>query len=125
MTAVTPHWTLDDIPWEQFDRSKVSKDVLAIIKAAAMVERNGADYGRYLANVFHDDPEFVSTAASWAVEEEQHGVALGRWAELADPDFKLNDRFKHFTELYRIPVNATESVRGSKAAEMCARVASG
>jgi rubrerythrin len=121
MTAQSSHWTLDDIPWERFDRSKVSPDVLAIVKAAAMVERNGADYGRYLANVFHDDPEFKAAAARWAVEEEQHGLALGRWAEMADPAFRLDERFDAFTKLYRIPLEVTESVRGSRAAELCAR----
>jgi len=112
---------LDDIPWERFDRSKVSPHMLAIVKTAAMVERNGADYGRYLANVFHDDAEFCAAAAHWAVEEEQHGMALGRWAEMADPAFKLDERFQDFTQLYRIPVDATESIRGSRAAELCAR----
>ena len=64
---------------------------------------------------------FCEAAAKWAKEEEQHGLALGRWAELADPDFKLDDGFARFTAMYRIPVDATESVRGSRAAELCAR----
>jgi rubrerythrin len=121
MTHVSSHWTLDDIPWSRFDRSKVAPDVLAIVKTAAMVERNGSDYGLYLANVFRDDPEFCAAASAWAKEEEQHGRALGRWAELADPAFKLDERFTRFTQLYRIPVESTESVRGSRAAELCAR----
>ena len=50
-----------------------------------MVEHNGGDYATYLCNVFHDDPEFQDTANRWAQEEVQHGEALARWAELADP----------------------------------------
>ncbi|MGB1875778.1 MAG: hypothetical protein ACPHGY_02470 [Rhodospirillaceae bacterium] len=42
-------WTLDDIPWQDFDPAKVNPEVLKIIKAAALVERNGADYGQYLS----------------------------------------------------------------------------
>ena len=114
-------WSLDSIPWERFDRSKISPDLVAVIKTAAMVERNGSDYGRYLTNVFHDDPAFREAAAQWAKEEEQHGVALGRWAELADPTFKMDDAFARFVAMYRIPVDATQSVRGSRAAELCAR----
>ena len=121
MATTSSKWTLDDIPWARFDRAKVPSNVLAVVKAAAMVERNGSDYGRYLANVFRDDAAFCAAAAAWALEEEQHGLALGRWAEMADPDFKLDDRFQHFTSLYRIPVDSTESVRGSRAAELCAR----
>lgn len=115
------HWTLDDIPWHRFDRSKVNTDLVRVIKTAAMVERNGADYGRYLANVFADDPAFRRVAEAWAVEEEQHGHALGRWAALADPTFDFDVAFARFTHMYRIPVDATQSVRGSRAAELCAR----
>lgn len=114
-------WTLDDIPWQDFEPAKVNGDVLKVIKAAALVERNGADYGQYLANVFHDDAEFQNAAKEWAIEEEQHGRVLGRWAELADPTFNLDTAFAHFTELYKIPIESDESVRGSLAGELCAR----
>ncbi|MSO73366.1 MAG: ferritin-like domain-containing protein [Rhodospirillaceae bacterium] len=114
-------WTLDDIDWPRYDAAKVSPDVLKVIKAAAMVERNGADYGRYLSNVFRDDPAFCAVADAWAAEEEQHGAALGRWAGLADPAFHFDKCFSQFTEMYRIPVDATASVRGSRTAELCAR----
>ena len=121
MTQPLPHWTLESIPWDRFDRSKVTPDMLRLVKAAALVERNGADYGQYLTNVFADDAAFCEAAAKWAKEEEQHGLALGRWAEMADPNFKLDDGFVRFTSMYRIPVDATESVRGSRTAELCAR----
>ena len=39
----------------------------------------------YLNRVFADDPDFRQAADNWAVEEVQHGDALGRWAMLADP----------------------------------------
>ena len=115
------HWSLDDIDWSRFDASKVSPDLIAVIKTAAMVERNGADYGRYLAGVFRDDPDFRAAAAAWAKEEEQHGLALGRWAALADPAFNMDASFTRFTDMYKIPVNAQASVRGSLTGELCAR----
>jgi rubrerythrin len=124
MNAVTKtesRWSLDDIAWSRFDASKVSPDLLLVVKTAAMVERNGGDYARYLCSVFHDDESFCEAARKWAVEEEQHGLALGRWAMLADPAFSLDDSFARFTSMYKIPVDATESVRGSRAGELCAR----
>ncbi len=121
MTHPSRQWTLDDIDWSAFDPSKVSDDLLQVIKTAAMVERNGADYGQYLCNVFKDDAEFCTVAQKWAVEEEQHGMALGRWAMLADPAFDFDGAFAKFLEMYRIPLEATESVRGSRAGELCAR----
>ena len=71
------HWTLDDLPWDQIDHSKADPEILKIIKAAALVEYNGRDYATYLCNVFNDDPEFQQVARDWAIEEVQHGAALG------------------------------------------------
>jgi len=115
------HWSLDDIDWSRFDAAKVTPDLLAVIKTAAMVERNGSDYARYLHSVFRDDPAFCEAASEWAVEEEQHGHALGRWAALADPAFNMDESFKRFTAMYKIPVDAQTSVRGSRTGELCAR----
>ncbi len=115
------HWSLDDIDWSRFDASAVSPDLIAVIKTAAMVERNGADYGRYLNGVFQDDPDFQEVATEWAKEEEQHGLALGRWAALADPGFDMEASFARFTDMYKIPVGAEASIRGSRTAELCAR----
>ena len=115
------HWTLDDIPWDRFDPGKVDPDILKIVKAAAMVEYNGGDYATYLCNVFGDDPEFQDVARTWAAEEIQHGLALGRWAEMADPSFDFQAGFKRFVAGYRLPLEARESVRGSRAGELVAR----
>jgi len=115
------HWTLDDINWDRFDPAKVDPDLLCAVKAAAMVEGNGGDYGIYLARVFHDDPLFRQAAQDWSKEEIQHGEALGRWAMLADPSFSYAASFKCFTDGYKIPLEAERSVRGSRAGELVAR----
>lgn len=115
------HWTLDDIPWEQFDVSLVEPELLAVVKAASLVERNAGDYADYLCNVFSGDPEFQQAARNWANEEVQHGEALGRWAGLADPGFDFEAAFGKFTAGYRLPLEATSSVRGSRAGELIAR----
>lgn len=115
------HWTADDIPWDRFDPSRVDPDILRLVKAAAMVEKNSADYATYLRNVFPEDQAFGAAADEWADEEVQHGDVLGRWAEMADPRFDFAERFRLFTEGFRIPVDATASVRGSRSGELVAR----
>jgi rubrerythrin len=115
------HWTLDDLPWDRFDPSKVDPDVAQLVRAAALVEYNAGDYAHYLCNVFRDDPEFQQVARDWAVEEVQHGAALGKWAERVDPDWKLDVAFKRFTDGYRIQLDASESIRGSLSGELIAR----
>jgi len=115
------HWTLDSIAWDKFDRSKVNPDLLNIVKAASLVEANGGDYAAYLCSVFSDDPEFQDAARNWAREEVQHGMALARWAKLADPDFDFDDAFKRFTDGIKIDTLRTDSIRGSRCGELVAR----
>ncbi len=115
------HWTLDDIPWERFDASKVDPDILNVVKAAAMVEHNGGDYGAYLCSVFQDDGPFKDVALQWAGEEIQHGKALAAWARLADPSFDFDASFRRFTDGFKISTGAKSSIRGSRSGELVAR----
>ena len=115
------HWTLDDIPWDRFDASKVDGELLKIVKAASLVEYNGDDYAEYLCNVFVDDTDFQGEARRWAAEEVLHGEALGRWAQMVDPSWDFDAAVKRFRAGYRITVDSTESVRGSRAGELVAR----
>ncbi len=115
------HWTLDDIKWGDFDSSKVDPDLLNAIKAAAMVEFNAPDYVTYLKNVFADRTDIKKTLEQWGSEEVQHGRALGRWAELADPTFRFDEAMERFRTGYSIKTDVIVSVRGSRAGELIAR----
>ena len=115
------NWTLETIAWDRFDASKVDPEILRNIKAAALVERNGSDYGVYLARVFADDAPFMEAVNTWVIEEVQHGMALGRWAQLADPAWDFDAAFARFRAGHQLPLEATASVRGSQAGEMMAR----
>src|ERR1700751_4948317 len=114
-------WTLDDIPWDRFDRDKLDPDVVRIVKAAALVEYNGAAYAHHLCRVFADDPVFQVSARRWGEEEIQHGRTLGQWAQLADPDFDFVAAVSRFREGFRIDFDDDRSRRGSRAGEMVAR----
>src|SRR6516164_1095139 len=114
-------WTLDDIPWDRFDRSRADPDVVAIVKAASLVEYNGAAYARHLCRVFHDDRDFQRTALRWGDEEIQHGRALARWAALADPSYDFAAAFDRFRAGYRVDFDSALSRRGSRSGEMIAR----
>ena len=70
------HWRIEDVAWDAFDPAAVDPALVPLVKAAAMVERNGRDYARYLGGVFYDDPDFRKAADYWAEEEVQHGDAL-------------------------------------------------
>jgi hypothetical protein len=115
------HWHIEQIAWDRFDPVRVVPEVVPLVKAAAMVERNGDDYATYLKRVFHDDPDFQQAADNWAVEEVQHGEALGRWAMLADPSWDFHAAFAKYREGFKLPLDAEASVRGSRSGELIAR----
>jgi hypothetical protein len=115
------HWTLDDIAWDRFDPSKVDPELLKVVKAAALVEKNGDTYTDYLSSVFRDDAAFCREAVRWGAEEVRHGDALGRWSELADPSFDFAAAFADFKDKIQLPPGADASVRGSRVGELIAR----
>ncbi len=124
-TVFSAGWSLDDIDWSKFDASKVDLSLLAAVKAAALVEYNAPDYVVYLNRVFANaDPETLAAIARWGEEETQHGLALGRWAEIADPTFDFQGAFARFRAGYKPPHfsdSGSASVRGSRRGEMVAR----
>ena len=94
-------WTLDEVHWDAFQPQAVDPTMLAAIKAAALVEYNAPDYVTYLKRVFRDaGEETLANIERWGQEESQHGRALGRWAETADPDFRLEEAFARFRKGY-------------------------
>lgn len=117
------HWTLDTIAWSKFDRSKLDPALLRAVKAAALVEYNAKDYVEYLRKVFKNDPATMDVLERWGTEEVQHGDALGRWAEMADPTYNFNEAFKRFRDGYTPEhfLNPDGSVRGSRIGELIAR----
>ena len=60
-------WTLDDIDWQSFDRSRTDEDTIRIIKAASLVEFNANDYARYLERVFAGDAGSLFVGSVYAI----------------------------------------------------------
>lgn len=118
-------WTLDDVHWSLFDASKVEPNLLRAVKAAALVEYNAPDYVAYLNRVFAGSgAKTLAAIEQWGKEESQHGRALGRWAEMADPSFDLAQAFARFRKGYtpaHFAAGDEVSVRGSRRGEMIAR----
>ena len=117
-----PHWDMNDIDYSKIDRTKITPDLVMVVKAAALVEYNAVAYSSYLERVFADDPAFQEMSRCWATEEVQHGKSLGKWAETVDPTWSLERAMAKFREGYKIEhLNNTTSIRGSRTGEMVAR----
>lgn len=115
------HWSNADLPWSDLRPERVERELLETVKTAALVEANSADYVTYLHNVFADDPAFRAAADTWGVEEAQHGAALAAWAARVDPAFDFAASLARFRAGYRLPLDSSVSIRGSRAGELVAR----
>jgi rubrerythrin len=115
------HWRIEDVAWDRFDPRAVDQALVPLVKAAAMVERNGRDYAVYLGRVFRDDPDFRKAVDNWAEEEVQHGDALAKWATLADPVWDFGAAFDRYRAGYTVNTTADASIRGSRTGELIAR----
>lgn len=115
------HWRMEDIAWDRFDAAKVAPEVVPLVKAAALVERNGLNYADYLCRVFAGDTALIDAVRRWAEEEVQHGNALGKWAKLADPGWDFPAARDRFNAGYQPPLDAESSIRGSRTGELIAR----
>jgi hypothetical protein len=124
-TVFSAGWTLDDIDWAKFDGSRVDAALVASMKGASLVEYNAPDYVAYLKRVFKDaGADTLANIDRWGEEEVQHGLALGRWSEMADPTFDFKVSFARFRAGYRPPhfeSDSPNSIRGSRRGEMVAR----
>ncbi len=123
-TVYAAGWSLDDVQWHSFDRSKLDPGMVAAVKAAALVEYNAPDYVAYLSRIFGGAKSTLAVFERWGDEESQHGRALGRWAEMADPAWSLEKAFERFRVGYQpqhFADGETTSVRGSRRGEMIAR----
>ena len=114
-------WTLDDIDWTAFDAARVDADLLAVVKTAALVEANAADYVAYLRAVFAGDAAFADVIETWGGEERQYGAALAAWATRADPEFDMDRAMAVFRAGYQLPPGDGGSIRGSRGGELVAR----
>jgi hypothetical protein len=114
-------WTAEDIPWSRFDPAALDPATLKVVKAAALVERAGDDYARFLGRVFRAHPDVLPLLAAWGEEEARHGLVLGRYAALADPGFDFPLRCRRFRDGYRVARERPGTVRGSLSGELVAR----
>lgn len=114
-------WKFEDIDWSLFNPKKVTPEIVRIIKAGSVIEHNGSDYGCYLKGVFKGDTLFEKEIDSWAQDEIKHGAVLAEWVKMADPAYNFQERFNAYVEGFPINVNAKESIRGSRGAELLTR----
>lgn len=117
------HWSLDDIPWDEVRRDRVSGNtaLFSMLAAASLMESATDLYTANLIEYFEGDDEITSWLQnSWLPEELQHGRALRRYVETAWPDFPWEEVRLDFVEEFRpFCDEALEAARGLEMASRC------
>lgn len=117
------HWSLEDIPFERIDASKVREDrfLLFLITAASFVEITSDLYTSNLIEYFEDDPDLQRWLAEvWEPEEVQHGHALKRYVEQVWPEFDWEGAYRRFFAEYS-RLCQTELLAPTPALELASR----
>jgi len=72
-------WRMEDIPWSNIDRSKVTASSLALVRTIAFAELTTYAATRRFLQEFSDDIDFTQWMSVWFYEETKHPQALIRW----------------------------------------------
>jgi hypothetical protein len=94
-------WSLSAQDWDALKTSKVSKDVLKIVKTASIVDANALAHGEALKKTFRDDPVFLKAINSWANKKKAHCEVLLKWVHHVDPSFDFERSYARFCDLVR------------------------
>lgn len=123
MTNAGPTWSLDDIPYEDIDRSRLDgqDDWFGLLAASSFIEILSDLYARNLVDYYAGDDGICNwLTGTWEQEEVQHGRALRRYVETVWPDFDWERGFAGFRAQYS-PYCQTALLGPTRALEMAAR----
>jgi hypothetical protein len=122
LKPATQPWLASDFDYAPVDVGAIPDGVLHVLQTTALVESRADQYADYLRAVFASrGPEWIEAIDIWNHEERQHGQALRRLCEAADPDYRFEasmDTYLATTGYHRCD---GASVRGSIAGELIAR----
>jgi hypothetical protein len=96
-------WSLDDIPYDAIDATRIAGDsyLFYMLAAASLVEINSDLYTRNLLEYFRGDTDVANwLVQDWQHEEMQHGAALRRYVNTVWPDFAWDRSFLRFSADY-------------------------
>ncbi len=90
-------WRFSDIPWQGLDRSRVSPELIELVRDAAFSELTTFSASQQFLKEFWNDPDFTQWVSVWFYEETRHPQVLLAWLQRAaniqvDPDFFLRGR---------------------------------
>lgn len=117
------HWRLDDIPWQQIDRSAVANQELLfyLVTTASFIETTTDTYAHNLIEYYSGDAEATAWLDHhWQHEELQHGRALKKYVQSAWPEFDWDQVYAAFYTEFAATCTV-EALEPSRCLEMVSR----
>jgi ferritin len=84
-------WRMEDIPWSDIDRSKVTPSFFNLVRQAALAELTTYAATRRFLQEFSDDIDFTQWMSVWFYEETKHPQALIRWMHEVGQNFSSGE----------------------------------
>ena len=113
-------WTLDDIPWDKFDSTRVAAEIVPVVKTASLVEYNSADYAAYLHNVFRMIRRSKKRWTPGPWKSDNTVRRLGDGPRRSMPA-SISRQASGTSSMASGSIESSESVRGSRSGELIAR----
>jgi ferredoxin len=89
-------WKMSDLPWSQFDASKATPALKAVVREMAYSEQTTFSATQRFMEAFSKDADFTQWISVWFYEETRHPLVLIKWLQLAgetqDDDFVMKGR---------------------------------
>lgn len=89
-------WSMDkDIPWDQFDASKLSEEQAQTIKMNAITEWAALPATEMFLRDNQDDSDFCAFMSIWFYEEQKHSLVLMEYLRRFRPDLVPTEQELH------------------------------
>ena len=83
-------WNMEkDIPWDQFDASKITPEHLQTIKMNAITEWSALPATEMFLRDNRDDSDFSAFMSIWFYEEQKHDLVLMEYLRRFAPEYQI------------------------------------
>ena len=88
-------WSLDDIPWDRFDATRLSEEQAQTVKMNAITEWAALPATEMFLRDNRHDSDFSAFMSIWFYEEQKHALALMEYLRRFRPEFVPTEQELH------------------------------